>query len=159
MKIFLILFCFLIFPRAEVFFGIETISVYMNKKEVGFWNSYTKKPETVVANFRNNSDILFIKGYSDVGYLDGTIIKIKYNDSLVFKLTRLSESGILKHDSVMINPKPGEKQSFFLDRNVTFKITKQDLEKLPKNRIYHLFIQSLIVRNIAETHIFDLQLK
>lgn len=159
MKIFLFTIVFLTFPLNRLFFGVETISVYMNNDKIGFWNIYTKTPEKIVANLKSDSDTLFLSGYSDVGNLDGTIIKIKYKDSLVLTLTRVSKSGASRHDTVLTYPELGEKKTFFLDRYVTFKATKQTFRKLLNGRIYNVFIQRLIFEDKTETHIFDLQLK
>src|SRR5689334_14181871 len=124
MRIILVLFVTLFcFSFNKSYFAYETFNAYLNREKIGHWGLLqSRAPEKIIVDFKNDTDTLMFCGYSDCGALDGTILKIKYQDSLILKLTRISRSGILRHDTVTM-PKPGEKLTFELDHGVTFYAT------------------------------------
>ena len=155
---FVILF-FFNFQLDKNYFGFETIDAHFNKQKNGHWVLGTKKSEMLFINLNNQNDTLLFAGFCDSGCLDGTIIKIKDNDCLVTTLTRRSKSGILLNDTIIINPKSKEKQSFLLDNGVCFYASSKTLKRLTKNKIYNIFIQRVINKGFKDVHIFDLQIK
>jgi len=159
MKRFLaILLVFICFAFSGHFFGSETITVYLNKKKIGHWSPTQKTCEKLMISFNHPTDTLCFSGWSDCGALDGTVIKIKYKDSVIVQLTRVSGSGILRHDTLMTSTPSGKKQSFVLDHDVIFHATPTILKKLQQHAVYSVFIQRIIDKHASETPIFDLQL-
>jgi hypothetical protein len=138
---------------------LETFYARLNEKNIGIWRLHQEIPQKIIVDFEKATDTLSLIGASDCGALDGTIIKIKFKDSLVLKLTRISSGGILRHDTVMINWQSTEKQSFLLDPVVSFYVTKASFQKLDTDNTYSIYFERITDRNAKEVHIFDMQLK
>lgn len=140
-------------------FGLDTIHLYLNNNKIGFWNNTIKSSEKISLTFQNANDTLHFSGWSDSGALDGTVITIKDQDSLVLQLTRVSKFGILNHTSVHTPTKGNEKKTVYLDHTIDFYASGADFKSLARNKTYHVFIQKFIDKSMRETLIFDLELK
>ncbi|MBS1635157.1 MAG: hypothetical protein JST26_04480 [Bacteroidetes bacterium] len=149
----------LCFSFGKSFFLVETFYVKLNRQNIGHWNVNKKIPEKITVSFKQQTDTLCFVGVSDCGALDGTIIKIKDKNELILKLTRISDSGILRNDTIMINPQPERPQTFALDHVVAFYSTPATFKNLKRGKIYSVYYERIIDKDSKEVHIFDLQLK